>query len=168
MIDSGSLHGKGGPAHAVEGAAHHGPTGTVYPGVGKRRVDEGGLVWGLWHQPPDGGQMAGALSGPRGGGVSRRPHTQPHQPAAAHVRGASRPPGGGVRFILETMPGLPRISSSSSVKPEVTKSRGTPVSSKVAMAPTLAPRSPGAVRRDRSPPPSRPGGGRISVSRPGA
>ena len=40
-----------------------------------------------------------------------------------------------------------RISSSSSVKPEVTKSRGTPVSSKVAMAPTLAPRR---VRQARS------------------
>ena len=86
MIDSGSLHGKGGPAHAVEGAAHHGPTGTVYPGVGKRRVDEGGLVWGLWHQPPDGGQMAGALSGPRGGGVSG---------LGAAVAHAATPAGGG-------------------------------------------------------------------------
>ena len=107
MVDSGSLHGKGGPAHAVEGAAHHGPTGTVYPGVGKRRVDEGGLVWGLWHQPPDGGQMAGALSGPRGGGVSRRPHTQPHQPAAAHVRGASRPPAAVSGLFWKPCPACP-------------------------------------------------------------
>ena len=59
MVYIGRFHGKGGPAHAVEGAQDHGPTGTVCTRLVEWRVDEDGIMCGVWDQPADGGEHLG-------------------------------------------------------------------------------------------------------------